>query len=332
MKHFEELLKKLLLTMEPESAHNCAMTLLKMRSHLPSFSRKGAEYTCFGLKFANRVGLAAGFDKNAENLLAWQKLGFGFAEVGTVTALPQEGNPKPRIFRFPEKHSLLNRMGFNNDGCDAIASRIEKQRKSHKITIPIGINIGKSKVAPLEDASPDYLKSFKRLADLADYIVVNVSSPNTPGLRHLQNTEHLKPLLQTLCNENAKRKVKRPLLLKLSPDLEVYELREIADLALQLELQALVLTNTSTDFSLIPDSEKHAPGGLSGSVLFQKSTECLHELSKHLGGKLPLIASGGVMSAQDAKAKVDAGAHLVQIYTGFVYKGPQLIREIVDIL
>jgi dihydroorotate dehydrogenase len=324
----ETLLRKLLLSMPPEQAHRLAMGLLKLRSYLPlpTPQTESPSLSYLGLKFPNHIGLAAGFDKNAECLLAWQILGFGFAEVGTVTALPQEGNPKPRIFRFPEQTSLLNRMGFNNDGCKKIAERITKQRSRHKIHIPIGVNIGKSKITPLEEADQDYLTSFRTLADLADYMVINVSSPNTPGLRNLQSVNLLKPLLDTLCSENAKRKTSLPLLLKLSPDLNTQDTLDIAELSLQSGLQGLIVSNTSVDFNLIPNP--YGNGGLSGSVLFEKSTDCLRHIHTSYGDKLLLVGSGGVMSAEHARLKKEAGAKLIQIYTGFIYEGPDLIRQI----
>lgn len=325
----ESLIKSLLFRLNPETAHYCAMTLLQAYAQLPSMPTPNENtYKSLGLSFANRVGLAAGFDKNAQCLAAWQKLGFGFAEVGTVTALPQTGNPKPRVFRYTEEKALLNRMGFNNDGCERIAERIAMQRNKHKITIPIGINIGKSKLTPLEDAASDYKKSFLTLADHADYMVVNVSSPNTPGLRNLQSTELLKPLLDVLCTENSKRVLKRPLLVKLSPDLNIQDFHHIADLALEFQLQGLIVSNTSTDFSIARPLERYGQGGISGKPLFEKSTECLKAIHSHIGKKLVLIASGGVMSGDDAKLKIEAGADLVQVYTGFIYEGPRLVREI----
>lgn len=328
------LLTKLLLKLEPETAHACAMNLLKLQARrLPTQkTNEIGSLKVWNLDFPNPLGLAAGFDKNAECLLAWQNLGFGFAEVGTVTAMPQEGNPKPRIFRFPQEKALLNRMGFNNDGCVQIAKRIEDQRKKYKIKIPIGINIGKSKLVDLDEAASDYLKSFQTLADLADYMVINVSSPNTPGLRDLQNFERLKPLLEILCSTNTKRKKSIPLLLKISPDMESSDTINLAELALKYSLQGLIVSNTSIQHDLLPLSRQYGAGGLSGKVIFQKSTECLRLLSREYAQKIVLIASGGIMSPEQALIKKDAGASLFQLYTGFIYEGPLLISKICHVL
>ncbi len=321
----------LLLRLDPEISHRVVMSLLRVYKDLPNFSsRVNNKYSkILNLPFSTPLGLAAGFDKNAECLRAWEKLGFGFVEVGTITALPQMGNPKPRIFRVPEKKVLFNRMGFNNDGCVVVAKRIEAQRKKHTIKIPIGINIGKSKVVSLEDAAQDYKTSFCTLADLSDYITINVSSPNTPGLRNLQSSELLKPLLDTLCSENEKRIYKKPLFIKLSPDLSLDEIYSLIDLSLSCKIAGLIISNTSTDLSLAPEVEKLGNGGISGSVLFEKSTKLLQAVSDYVKGRCVLIGSGGVMNAQDVQAKLDAGASLVQVYTGFVYGGPKLIGDFV---
>ena len=327
LKTLSQVFQPLLLHCEPETAHRIAMLGFKLLAPALKPNKPKQSHHFLGLDFPNRVGLAAGFDKNAECLLAWQNLGFGFAEVGTVTALAQAGNPKPRIFRIPEKELLLNRMGFNNDGAETIARRIEQQRTRYKIHIPIGINIGKSKVVPLEDAVRDYLVSFRTLVDLADYIVINVSSPNTPGLRQLQTRENLKPLLDAISSENSKRRNPLPLLVKLSPDESMETLCTLADLAHECQFRGLVLTNTSIDKSLAPDAERFGAGGLSGKPLFEKCTSCLQTLKQHLGDRLILVGSGGIISAEHAEAKFQAGAHLVQIYTGFIYKGLSLLES-----
>jgi dihydroorotate dehydrogenase len=280
----------------------------------------------FGLTFPNPVGLAAGFDKNGVAIPAWAALGFGFVEVGTVTAKPQPGNPKPRIFRYPEQQALINRLGFNNDGADVVAARLRALRETGRWpATPVGINLGKSKVTPLEQAVDDYLYSFRLLAPLADYIVLNVSSPNTPGLRSLQEHDALEQLLRAIRDENAG--ASKPILLKIAPDLSLIDLERIIATCEQNGIAGIIATNTTLDHSAISKSQDQS-GGLSGRPLREKSTEFVRAIRAH--SQLPIIASGGIADAASAREKLAAGAQLLQVYTGYVYRGPGLLREIVD--
>lgn len=277
----------------------------------------------FGLKFPNRVGLAAGFDKDAEVLPAWEALGFGFVEAGTITAKPQPGNPQPRLFRYPELGALVNRMGFNNQGADAVAERLARLKSAGAWPkIPVGMNIGKSKVTPLEEATADYLYSFERLGALADYFVLNVSSPNTPGLRQLQNREALEELLGAIQDRN---QLQKPVLLKIAPDLEFGQIEEILAVMESKRLAGIVATNTTLDHSSLP-AGRDQQGGLSGRPLREKATEIVRFIAGR--SSLPIIAAGGIDSLDAAKEKLDAGASLVQLYTGFIYEGPELVRKI----
>jgi len=277
----------------------------------------------FGLDFPNPVGLAAGMDKNAVALPAWQAMGFGFLEAGTITALAQPGNDKPRSFRFPSQEALINRMGFNNRGASAAAKRLRRLKASRRWpSIPVGINIGKSKVTPLENAASDYATSYNLLLPYGDYFVINVSSPNTPGLRTLQDSDSLAQIIRTLKRIHSGK----PLLVKIAPDLTDDAVREMAALAESEKLAGIIATNTTLDHSAIPTPSDQT-GGLSGAPLRQRSTEVIRTLRSVT--QLPIIASGGIMDAASAKEKLDAGANLVQIYTGFVYHGPELIRDIV---
>ena len=278
----------------------------------------------FGLHFPNPVGLAAGMDKNAVALPGWQAMGFGFLEAGTITALAQPGNEKPRCFRFPSQEALINRMGFNNRGASAAAKRLRRLKASRRWpSIPVGINIGKSKVTPLENAASDYATSYNLLLPYGDYFVINVSSPNTPGLRTLQDSDSLAQIIRTLKRIHSGK----PLLVKIAPDLTDDAVREMAALAESEKLAGLIATNTTLDHTAIP-APADQTGGLSGAPLRQRSTEVIRILRS--ATQLPIIASGGIMDATSAKEKLDAGANLVQIYTGFVYHGPELIRDIVD--
>ncbi len=277
----------------------------------------------FGVRFPNRVGLAAGFDKNALVLPAWEGLGFGFAEIGTVTALAQPGNPRPRLFRVPEIGGVINRMGFNNDGAEVIAARLEKLRATPRWPcIPVGINLGKSKVTPLEDAPADYLQSFQRLSGLGDYFVLNVSSPNTPGLRKLQDRAALDALFATIQAANTTRK---PLLVKIAPDLTWDAIDDVLTLVTAHGLAGIIATNTTTDHGSVPEKRREA-GGLSGRPVRARATEVIRHITAR--SRTPVIGVGGIFSADDAKEKFDAGAALVQLYTGFIYEGPALVREI----
>ncbi len=327
--------KPLLFQCDPEWAHEKVMYWLELYGKFLPKSQPPANDQAkeiLGLRFPNCVGLAAGFDKNARCLRTWQELGFGFVEVGTVTFEAQEGNTKPRLFRFPEQKSLLNRMGFNNDGARVIAERIAKQRSRGSLHIPIGINIGKSRIVDLAEAAQDYLRSFLVLADLADYMTINVSSPNTPGLRDLQAVEPLQRILEALCLANQQRQKAVPLFLKISPDLSHEAAKQVAQLALDFALSGLVLSNTSIDFSILPQAAPFGAGGLSGAVLFAKSTALQQALFGKFQSKLVFIASGGIDSAIQAQQKIAAGAQLLQIYSGFVFNGPAFPRQLVKAL
>ena len=331
MNLYKNVLRPLLFLADPEAVHHFAMDWLVrlgplIQKFAPAPDRR-LERTVFGVTFPNPVGLAAGFDKNAVALPAWQGLGFGFAEIGTVTARAQPGNPKPRIFRVPEAQALINRLGFNNDGCDVVAARLQRLSQSARWPgIPVGINLGKSKVTPVEDAAADYLLSFERLYNYGDYFVLNVSSPNTPGLRALQDGKALDELLGTIQRRNTR---KRPLVLKIAPDLEWAAIEEILGLVEEHALAGIIATNTTIDHSSIP-AERRTQGGLSGLPLQRRSTEIVRFIAGR--SKVPIIAAGGIMDADSALEKFDAGAALVQIYTGYIYRGPGLIREICQAL
>ena len=292
------------------------------------FSRPSKPITLFGLTFPNPIGLAAGLDKNGIALPAWAALGFGFIEIGTVTAKAQPGNAKPRIFRLPEQQALINRLGFNNDGANAIAQRLAALRESGRWPgVPVGINIGKSRVTPLEQATEDYLYSFRMLRDFADYITLNISSPNTPGLRELQEPERLSELLHAIGNEAGT--APKPLVVKISPDVSDAELTAILAVCEENGVSGIIATNTTLDHSSIAPQLDQA-GGLSGAPLRDKSTALVREITAR--STIPVIASGGIFDAESAREKFQAGAQLIQLYTGLVYRGPQLLREIMDSL
>ena len=314
----------------------CKIGLLrKILSSQFSYRHPSLEKEVFGLKFSNPVGLGAGFDKNALYLTELQALGFGFVEIGTVTPLPQAGNDQPRLFRLPEDKALINRMGFNNDGVEVIASRLKVWKDCLPFTVDriiIGGNIGKNKITANEDAWKDYEICFNALFDVVDYFVVNVSSPNTPGLRELQEKEALHKILFNLQSINQSKTRSKPLLLKIAPDLTKEQLDDIVNLALEVKLDGLVATNTtiSREGLLTPYAEVTAigMGGLSGKPLQKRSTEVVAYLAKQLQGRIPIIASGGIFTGVDAKEKLAAGATLVQVWTGFVYEGPAIAKRI----
>jgi dihydroorotate dehydrogenase len=330
---YQRLVRPLLFSLSAESAHNIAIRNLRAASNwsaalrqLERFQPPPKPTTVFGLTFPNPVGLAAGFDKNGVAIPAWAALGFGFVEVGTVTAKPQPGNPKPRIFRYPEQQALVNRLGFNNDGADVVATRLCALRESGRWpAIPLGINLGKSMVTPIEQAVDDYLYSFRRLAPLADYVVLNVSSPNTPGLRSLQEHKALEQLLGAVRREN--EHVSKPVLLKIAPDLSLSDLEQIITTSEQNGIAGIIATNTTLDHSAILNSRDQS-GGLSGRPLREKSTEFVRAIRAR--SRLPIIASGGIFDAASAREKLAAGGQLLQVYTGYVYRGPGLLREIVE--
>ncbi len=335
MKNVRAFVRPLLFSLDAETAHHLTIGLLHRASHfdlalrvLRSFQPSSKPKTLFGLNFPNPIGLAAGLDKNGVALPAWAALGFGFIEIGTVTAKAQPGNPKPRIFRLPEQQALINRLGFNNDGADAIAQRLAALRASGRWpAVPVGINIGKSRATPLEQATDDYLYSFRMLRDFADYITLNISSPNTPGLRELQEPEKLSELLYAIGNEAGT--APKPLVVKISPDLSGAELKAILAVCEENGVSGIIATNTTLDHSSIPPQLDQA-GGLSGAPLRDKSTALVREIAAR--STIPVIASGGIFDAESAREKFQAGAQLIQLYTGLVYRGPQLLREIMDSL
>jgi len=341
---YRRLVRPILFRFDAERVHHLAMAFLHglgpaMQSWVrgagpdPRFARE-----VFGLKFPNPVGLAAGFDKNALVLPAWEGLGFGFAEVGTITAKAQPGNPKPRLFRVPEISGVINRMGFNNDGAEAVAARLERLRATPRWPhFPLGINLGKSKVTPIEEATGDYLASFSRLRDLGDYFVLNVSSPNTPGLRSLQDRPALDALFGAVQAANmsvpAERGGGKPMLVKIAPDLTWEAIDDVLALVESHRLAGIIATNTTIDHSPVPEHRRQLcglaaglGGGLSGLPVRARSTEVIRHITART--KVPVIGVGGIFSADDAKEKFDAGAALIQLYTGFIYRGPALIAEI----
>jgi dihydroorotate dehydrogenase len=330
---YERFVRPLLFSLEPEAAHHFTIASLCWASHfdpalraLKRFTPPSKPKTLFGLNFPNPIGLAAGLDKNGVALPAWAALGFGFIEIGTVTALAQPGNPKPRTFRLPTQQAVINRLGFNNDGADVIAKRLRGLRQSRRWpAVPVGINIGKSRTTPLERAADDYLYSFRLLRDFADYITLNVSSPNTPGLRELQEPAALSRLLHAIRSEPGP--VARPIVVKISPDLSPVELEAILAACEENGVAGIIATNTTLDHSSIP-SELDEEGGLSGAPLQEKSTALVRSIVA--SSKISVIASGGILDANSAQEKFEAGAQLVQLYTGFVYRGPQLLRELME--
>jgi dihydroorotate dehydrogenase len=333
---------------DPEAVHRQSLALLHSIDSTPrsplsklakasfqhSFCRtdRKLEQSLFRLNFANPVGLAAGFDKDGIAAGMWQYLGFGFAELGTVTYHPQPGNPQPRLFRLPQDRAALNRMGFNNLGSEAMAAAL-KQRPQGNFTMPIGINLGKSKITALEDAAGDYLGSFKRLKDLGDYFVINVSSPNTPGLRDLQSIEPLRVIFDTLQQENQGEK---PILVKIAPDLAWEDISAVVELSQASKLAGIIATNTTIDRSQLTTkivaatgkSVTDEAGGISGAPVRQKSTEVIRFIYQQTGGSLPIIGVGGIFTADDAWEKITAGASLIQVYTGWTYNGPWMVDRI----
>lgn len=330
---YEHFVRPVLFRMEPERAHHLVLNFLRRAPQIPgaltllrSFAPPPRPRTLFGINFPSPIGLAAGFDKNGIAIPAWEALGFGFVEVGTVTAKPQPGNPRPRVFRYPEREALINRLGFNNEGADVIAARLRKLRESSlRPSIPIGVNLGKSKVTPLEEAPADYLYSFRQLHPVADYLVLNVSSPNTPGLRTLQEHAALVALLRTITNQNAQLSPPKPILLKIAPDLSDQALEEIVSAGEEFRLAGLIATNTTLDHSGLGGAFDQA-GGLSGAPLRERSTAVVRFLRGRT--RFPIIGVGGISDAESAAEKFEAGAQLLQIYTGLIYRGPYLLREI----
>jgi dihydroorotate dehydrogenase len=323
-------IRPLLFLMPPEAAHGCAMVALRLgRPFLPLLAPwlrqddPKLAVTVAGLKFPNPIGLAAGFDKAGTAVDAWQHLGFGFAEIGTLTQHAQPGNPRPRVWRYPASQGLINRFGFNNPGAMAVAARLRALKGSGRWPQhPVGINLGKSKVTPLEEAEADYLHSLAALREFADYIAINVSSPNTPGLRSLQAVKPVRSLVAAV-SKALKRGKRRPLFVKFSPDMAPKDLLASCDAALNAGADGLILTNTTLSRQgLAPGG--HPEGGLSGLPVQARSDAALKAVAKHTKGRVPLMGVGGVFTAADVRRKLDLGADLVQVYTGFIYEGPAL--------
>jgi dihydroorotate dehydrogenase len=333
---YKSIIRPLLFRFEAETAHHIAIRFIQLGFKIPGLKwltgcffgpLPNQQKTVMGLTFKNPVGLAAGFDKDAKIFNELEAFGFGFIEIGTLTPLAQPGNPKPRVFRLVEDESLINRMGFNNGGLDEAVERLKKRKPG---TI-IGGNIGKNKVTPNDQAISDYLKGVEALHEHVDYFVVNVSSPNTPNLRELQEKGPLMELLQAVQKRNDELS-KRPLLLKIAPDLTDGQLDDIIEIVNTLKLDGIIATNTTIDRGgLKTDASKIeaiGAGGLSGKVLRKRSTEIIHYLKSKLDNNVAIIAVGGVFTAQDAKEKLEAGADLVQVWTGFLYEGPGMVRRI----
>ncbi|NNC70753.1 MAG: quinone-dependent dihydroorotate dehydrogenase [Flavobacteriaceae bacterium] len=337
---YRTIIRPILFLFDPEKVHYFTFSCLKGAFKIPfvasiirsvySIHNKRLERQLFGLTFKNPVGLAAGFDKNALLIDELPNFGFGFIEIGTVTPLPQKGNPKKRLFRLKEDQGIINRMGFNNDGLERICRRIKKRKGS----ILIGGNIGKNKATPNEKAVDDYLISFNDLFDYVDYFVVNVSSPNTPNLRELQDKKPLTKILNALQAENKKmakfcpKGKAKPILLKIAPDLTDAQLLDIIDIVKNTEIDGVIATNTTISREGLVSSNKDETGGLSGKPLSSRSTEVIQFLAEKSNKSFPIIGVGGIHSAEDAIEKIKAGADLVQIYTGFIYKGPILVKQI----
>lgn len=334
---YTAILKPLLFLLAPERAHALSMSLLRLLFFVPfvktwigkkSKPPQNLKVSVFGLDFENPVGLAAGFDKNAEYLHLLPAFGFGFIEIGTVTPKPQDGNEKPRLFRLPKDKALINRMGFNNHGVDVVVERLKSRPKG----VLVGGNIGKNKVTPNENAVDDYKICFNKLFDYVDYFVVNVSSPNTPNLRALQEKEPLKHILNELMVLNLKQISSKPILLKIAPDLTDEQLLDIIEIVNETKIHGVIATNTTisrdalhTEGTII---QSIGAGGLSGKPLSNRSTEVIQFLKEKSNSSFPIIGVGGIHSPQDAIEKLNAGAELIQVYTGFVYEGPGLIKRI----
>ncbi|MBC2605403.1 quinone-dependent dihydroorotate dehydrogenase [Pelagicoccus albus] len=339
---YKNLLKPLFFKLDPERAHEVTVDALRVMRSVPGLVRLLSSFNqlpasskpveAFGVKFPNRIGLAAGFDKNAVCWEAFEAFGFGHVEIGTVTRKAQPGNPKPRLFRYPEHDAVLNRMGFNNHGAQALAARLENQPGPSQRHIPLGVNIGKSKVTPLDEAVEDYLGSFGLLADYADYVVINVSSPNTPDLRKLQEESRLRELLSELVSANSSRESalagsRKPILLKIAPDLSEGQVDDILQILFDLELDGIIATNTTMARDGVFKNVNQA-GGLSGRPICKMSTDMIAYISKATEGKLPIIGVGGITDPDTAAEKLDAGATLVQVYSGMIFEGPFIGKRV----
>ena len=341
------LVRPLLFRLDPETAHRLTLAVLAAWSavfsgRLPATSPGSPSCTrqpdparrpelsrrLLGLDFPNPIGLAAGLDKEAQAIPAWQRLGFGFIEVGTVTALAQPGNPRPRLFRLPADQAIINRMGFNNGGAAAMQARLERVRARGLLQVPLGVNLGKSKVTPPAETAADYRSSFERLGALADYVVVNISSPNTPGLRDLQTVDEVRRIVDAIQQPNQRLTQPRPLLVKLAPDLADADAIDCGRAALDAGCAGLILTNTTIRFEGLKEATAGMSGGLSGRPLFARSTSLLQTVRQALGPGPVLIGVGGIMDPAGVQAKLAAGADLVQVYTGLIYGGPGWVRRL----
>lgn len=330
---YQFLVKPILFLFDPEKVHHFTFSLIRTLCKIPLMSSifrgiyavndKRLERTVFGLKFKNPVGLAAGFDKDAKLYNELSNFGFGFVEIGTLTPKPQIGNPKKRLFRLKQDEAIINRMGFNNGGVHEAVERLKKNKG-----VLIGGNIGKNKVTPNEEAVEDYKICFEALFPHVDYFVVNVSSPNTPGLRELQDKEPLTKLLATLQVMNKKKDASKPILLKIAPDLTNEQLEDIIEIVAETKIAGVIATNTTISREGLQSEDKGEMGGLSGKPLTNRSTEVIRFLAEKSNKAFPIIGVGGIHSAEDALEKLEAGADLVQLYTGFIYEGPKLIKDI----
>ena len=330
---YKKLISPLLFLFYPEKIHNFTFFSTKLIFKIPLlgyliksyYKVEGDNLTrnLFGLTFSNPVGIAAGLDKNATHISEFEKFGFGFIEIGTVTPKPQMGNPKKRLFRLKKDDAIINRMGFNNDGVTKIKSRLDGNYK-----VIIGGNIGKNKLTPNTEAKKDYLICFKELYDCVDYFVINVSSPNTPGLRELQSREFLNDLFTDLNKFRNNNKNIKPILLKISPDLSKDKIIELIDVINKNKIDGIIATNTTVNFPELKSNNKYEKGGLSGQPLYDKSNEVISFISKKTGGKLPIIGVGGISTPEQALNKIRAGAHLIQLYTGIIYEGPGIASKI----
>ena len=339
-----KLLRNILFWFDAEQVHYFSMNFLKLvckigfikKTISKKFTPEDIPVNVFGLQFKNPVGLGAGFDKNAKYLTELGALGFGFIEIGTVTPLPQKGNDRPRLFRLSKDKALINRMGFNNEGVKEAAIRLKRWKGQQPATVNrqliIGGNIGKNKVTPNEDAWKDYEICFLSLFDWVDYFVVNVSSPNTPGLRELQEKESLRKILSHLQNLNSAKQNPKPILLKISPDLNEEQLNDVIDLSLEIKLDGIIAANTTISRQQLQTTNNKiqaiGAGGLSGKPLKEKSKEIIKYISNKTNKQLPIIASGGIFAGNDAKEKINEGAVLVQVWTGFIYEGPAIVNNI----